>query len=191
MNFDVYRYIFLISGILCGIMFAVSIILFIVFNIPKIINDLTGATARRAIKSIREQNEASGDKSHRVSKVNAERGKLTDKISPSGRIEHSDQSQMRFGMQTAKISTQQLAVPPVAEDTTVLEPEVLTTVLDSANETTVLSLMNETTDLSKLDEGTTLLSQQNSETAELGEDVSEGTFVIEYDIIMIHTDEVI
>ena len=84
MTYEVYRYIFIISAILCGIMLIVSVLLFILLKIPRIINDLSGRTAKKAIKNIREQNEASGEKFHKVSAFNESRRKLTDKISQSG-----------------------------------------------------------------------------------------------------------
>ena len=45
-------------------------------KIPKVISDLSGATARKTIKNIREQNEASGDKAYKVSAFNEARGKV-------------------------------------------------------------------------------------------------------------------
>lgn len=128
MTYDIYRYIFIGAAILCGIMLIVAVLLFIFLNIPKIISDLSGATARKAIKNIREQNEATGDKTYKVSAFNEARGKLTDKISASGNLIQQHQPQMRLGIDTTKIDTQELELAGNE-----------TTVLGGANETTVLS----------------------------------------------------
>lgn len=166
MTYEIYRYIFIGAAILCGIMFIVSVLIFIFLKIPKVISDLTGATARKAIKNIREQNESSGDKGYKPSAVNRARGKLTDKISQSGNIIQRNQEQMR-GIDTTKISTQELPVANSANETTVLDNT-------DAGETTVLS-------------GTPSVS----ETTVLNETASSSTFAIEYEITFIHTAEII
>lgn len=163
MSYEIYRYIFIGAAILCGAMLITSILLFILLKIPKVIGDLTGRTARKAIENIRNQNESSGDKTYRSSLVNQERGKLTDKISPSGRLMKNPTDILGGAMATEKIGTQQL----VSDETAVL---------DSGNETTVL-----TGELSSGNE-TTVLSQ---------EDIPNNVFEIEYEITYIHTNEVI
>lgn len=175
MTYDVYRYIFIGAAILCGIMFIVSILIFIFLKIPKVISDLSGATARKAIKTIREQNEASGDKGYKVSAFNEARGKLTDKISPSGNVIQQHQMQMR-GIDTTKISTQELQVEEHANETTVLDSYNETSVLDNtgAGETSVLSEV-----------------MSSGETTVLSEVTNDSTFTIEYDITFIHTEEII
>ena len=176
MTYDVYRYIFIGAAILCGIMFVVSVIVFFTLKIPKVISDLTGATARKAIKQIREQNEASGDKAYKVSGFNEARGKLTDKISPSGRIVHQYPAQMR-GINTTKIETQELQ----AEET--------------ANQTSVLDQYNETTLLSNEGVGETSVldafEQPGGETSVLNAVVADAAFCVEFEITYIHTNEVI
>ena len=57
MTYEMYRYVFLGGAIASGLMFAVSIVLFFTLKIPKVISDLTGRTARKAIEDIRLQNE--------------------------------------------------------------------------------------------------------------------------------------
>lgn len=163
MSYEIYRYIFYGGAILAAVMLVVTVILFFVYKIPTVIGDLTGANARKAIENIRNQNESSGDKLYKTSQVNRERGKLTDKISPSGSLMRDPSGVLGGGaMATEKISTQEL--PPEANETTVL---------DAANETTVLN--------SEFGE-TTLLDAQS--------DVAP-VFQIEYEITYIHTDEVI
>lgn len=175
MTYDIYRYIFIGAAILCGIMFIVSILIFIFLKIPKVISDLTGATARKAIKNIREQNEASGDKAYKVSAFNDARGKLTDKISPSGNVIQQHQMQMR-GIDTTKIDTQELQVDETANQTTVLASYNETSVLDNtgAGETSVLSEV-----------------MTSGETTVLSEATNDSAFTIEYEITFIHTNEII
>lgn len=118
----------LVSYIIAGVLVLAAIALFFLLDIKKVIGDVTGATARKAINTIREQNEASGDKAYKPSPVNAARGKLTDKISPSGRLEPQTAG-IGGSPGTEKFDTTKL-MPPV-EETTILD--------NAANETTVLS----------------------------------------------------
>lgn len=174
MSYEVYRYIFIGAAICCGIMFVVSVLLFIFLKVPKLISDLTGRTAKKAIKSIREQNEASGDKGYKVSAFNEARGKLTDKISPSGNVIQQHQMQMR-GIDTTKISTQELAYEEHSSETTVL----------NANETSVLETTAEETSV--------LSEPMAGETSVLTSEIApvDNTFAIEYEITFIHTNEII
>ena len=177
MSYEIYRYIFYGGAILAAVMLAITVILFFVYKIPTVIGDLTGANARKAIENIRNQNENSGDKLYKTSQVNRERGKLTDKISPSGSLMRDPSGVLGGGaMATEKISTQEL---PQVDETTVLESNE-TTVLES-NETTVLG-SNETTVLGNTGAG---------ETTVLVAEDTPVTFQIEYEITFTHTDEVI
>lgn len=162
MTYEMYRYVFLGAAALAAILFVISVVLFVTLRIPKVISDLTGRTARKAIETIRLQNEQSGDKSYQSSAVNLERGKLTDKISRSGRLVSRDATPFGTGVITEKISTQKLSQDDSGE----------TTVLDAdAGETTVLN--------SGAGETTVLDAEEPK------------TFTIEYEITFVHTDEVI
>ena len=108
MTYEIYRYIFIGAAILCGIMAITSVFLFFYLKIPRVIGDLTGATARKAIEEIRQQNESSGHKTYKSSLVNQERGKLTDKISPSGNLYPRETDPLGGAMATEKIGTEQL-----------------------------------------------------------------------------------
>lgn len=68
---------------LSGIALVTAIFMFIKMNIPAIIGDLTGKTVAREIKAMRDANVSSGDKRFRPSKVNLERGMLTEKVDQS------------------------------------------------------------------------------------------------------------
>lgn len=183
MTYEVLRYIFIGAAALSGVMLIVSVLLFIFLRIPRVIGDLTGATARKAIENIRNQNESSGDKIYKSSAVNRERGRLTDKISASGNIAHHETNQFGGAMATTKIDTQVLA-----ENTETSETTVLGTGTD--NGTTVLS--NETTVLSAPSNETTVLNQQDEQTGIIPDSqLRSKIFEIEYEITFIHTDEVI
>lgn len=73
----------IISFIVSGICLALSIFLWIFFKIPTVMGDLSGRTAQKSIARMRAANEKSGAKSYKGSKVNAERGKLTDTMQHS------------------------------------------------------------------------------------------------------------
>lgn len=173
MSYEMYRYIFFGALIACGVFFVIAVILFFTLKIPKVISDLTGRTARKAIENIRMQNEQSGDKTYQSSAVNLERGKLTDKISQSGRLMPRDATPFGTGVITEKISTMELEQP--AGETDVLdqpmgETDVLTPV---AGETDVLApVAGETEVLAPMEQ-------------------SVQAFTVEYEITFIHTSEVI
>ena len=136
MTYEIYRYIFIGGAALAVLMLIISVILFFVYRIPSVVGDLTGRTARKAIEEIRNQNESSGNKVYKTSQVNRQRGKLTDKISPSGKLIKTPSETLGGAMSTEKISTLELP----ADETTVLDMADETTVLDDVGgvETTVL-----------------------------------------------------
>ncbi len=207
MNYDTYRYIFIGAAILSGLMLVAAILVFILLNIPKVISDLSGATARKAIKAIREQNEAGGEKTYKASAYNQARGKLTDKISPSGNVIQQRDAMQHF-VTTTKIETQELVQDAPANETTVLGGANETTVLGSANETTVLGGANETTVLSGINapavpdfNATERIDDLMTKAAEMGVTgdlgaptvgaLVDAAFAIELEITYIHSDEII
>lgn len=182
MTYEMYRYIFYDGAILAGILFIISVVLFIVLKIPAVIGDLTGATERKAVEDIRKKNEITAEKTFKSSDVNRERGKLTDKISPSGNLIRNPSNGLGGGMKTEKISTQKLFVEENAGETTLLA---------GANETTVLySKGQETTFLdTSVNAGMNTANETTLLTPEM--DVSFSGFEIECEITFIHTQEVI
>ena len=52
MTYEMYRYIFVIAAVLCGVMFGVSVLLFFLLKIPAVIGNLSGSTARRLRKRV-------------------------------------------------------------------------------------------------------------------------------------------
>ena len=55
MTYEIYRYIFLGALIASGVCLAITVMLFFTMKIPKVISDLSGRTARKAIENIRLQ----------------------------------------------------------------------------------------------------------------------------------------
>lgn len=175
MTYEVYRYIFLGGLILACLFLALAVVLFFVLKIPRVIGDLTGATARKAIEDIRNQNEESGTKSYKPSAVNRERGKITEKMTRSGKLVKHPSAGIG-GHITAKISTQELDVEMLpADETTVLVNE----------ETTVLA--PEPAPYAPASE-TTVLSQPMAAPVPVQ---PAAVFSVDYEITYIHTQEVI
>lgn len=208
---ETYTIIFYIGVALCAVFLAITLILFFKYNIIGIIGDLSGSNARKGIENIRNQNRATGNKAHKPSPVNLERGKVTDKISRSGNLVTAGES-VGVSVGTEKFHTGKL----VPEETSVLgaeETSVLgvtgahvineTTVLGanynsettaSANETTVLGGNNfgETTVLAAGVDETTVLSGGSDETTVLsmvGNEPFGTDIVIEEEIIFVHSNE--
>lgn len=65
---------------LSGAALAAATFMFIKMNIPAIIGDLSGKTVAREIRAMRDANASSGDRRFRSSRVNLERGTLTEKV---------------------------------------------------------------------------------------------------------------
>lgn len=142
MTYEVYNYIFIGAAIASGVLLVVSVILFFVLEIPKVIGDLSGSNARKGIENIRRQNEATGDKSYKSSSVNLKRGRVTDKISNSGRIQKPTTGAFSTGVGTSKIGTARTApksAPAPVENTAVLPRTEATMVLNDSDATMVLS----------------------------------------------------
>lgn len=59
MTYEVYRYISTGAMIAAIVFFIISLILFFAFRIPKVIGELSGRTARKAIQSLKQKTEQS------------------------------------------------------------------------------------------------------------------------------------
>ena len=186
MTYEMYRYVFLGAAVGCGLFFVISVVLFFTLKIPRVINDLSGRTAKKAIANIRMQNEQSGDKTYRSSPVNLERGKITDRISKSGSLIRREETPFGVGHVTEKIDDYQMS----AGETSVLDSTNETTVLGAASETTVLGAVNETTVLNMGYGETSVLDAAMPMAAPVVH-VTDQAFTIEYEITYIHTTEVI
>lgn len=146
MTYEMYRNIFLGSAVACGICLAISVVLFFTLHIPKIISDLTGRTARKAIERIRLRNEQSDNNTNKPGSANLKYRKPADEITRSEQSIPGDAARFQKGEITEKLSTQELAqtdgtdvlaataetlvlnpalgdVTPAPEDTMVLAPD--------------------------------------------------------------------
>ena len=142
--------------IVAGVLFLVGIALFFLLDVPKLYGDVSGRTAKKAIEAIRQQNESTGNKAYKPSAVNAERGKLTDKITQSGRLQ-SQTTGLPVSVRTEKLDTSTL-MPQPSETTVLAEAANETTVLEQpVGETTVL-----TGTISPAGETTILVSNEES-----------------------------
>ena len=138
MTVETIQLLSLIAFITAGVLFLLAIALFFLFNVPKVFGEVSGSTARKAIESIRQQNEQTGNKAYRPSPINAERGKITDRITPSGKLEHRI-GNAGVSVGTAKLPTDELQA--AADETTVLEvgADETTVLTADTGETTVLN----------------------------------------------------
>lgn len=158
MTVELLRTLSTVSYIIAGVLLLVAVALFFLLNVPKLYGDVSGKTAKKAIEAIRQQNETTGNKAYKPSAVNAERGKITDKISVSGNL-----PPQTAGLPVS-VGTERI------ESVDYYNQSNETTVLNQAeNETTVLQQQyNETTILNSSDDQTELLNNgyepQSSET---------------------------
>ena len=195
MTNGIYPLLYIGGAIAAGVMLIVSVLLFFLLHIPAVIGDLSGRTARKAIEDIRNQNEQSGVKTYKSSAVNRSRGKITDKISPSGRLQRRNTSQLTGAMSTAELhnETTVLTAPAASQETMVLDETPY-----AAQETTLLSgepmsppaVMN----VGTIPEETTVLSYPEAAPAAetptpAQPEMYSSVFTVEYDITFIHTNE--
>lgn len=127
MTIELMQTLSLASYVISGILFLVGGALFFLLDVPKLYGDVSGRTAKKAIEAIRQQNESTGNKAYKPSSVNAARGKLTDKITQSGKLESTTAS-LPVSVGTEKFATSEMGLK--LNETTVLSEDV--------NETTVL-----------------------------------------------------
>ena len=199
MDANIWQVISIIGFSLSGVAFVISIFIYMKFNISSVMGDLSGRTAAKQIKAIREQNVSTGDKQHRSNAFNIERGPLTEpQIAKSSRIGNSKEL-----LKANK--SKELAVVHIQEPK---EIRLLSNATELLSESTGLlsestGLLSESTGL--LNESIGLLSEStglSNESIELFNKSSEsfnessgvienGEFQIEKDIVAIHTNVII
>ena len=117
MTYEMYRYIFVIAAVLCGVMFGVSVLLFFLLKIPAVIGNLSGSTARKSIRTIEEKSSWKENGTNDPDENWKSRGRLTDKISPSGRVQPLPHMTGQMDIITTKIATQRMTSMPQSEET--------------------------------------------------------------------------
>lgn len=156
--------------IIAGLSFLVAIYSFIRFNIPQIIGELSGRTAKKSIAQMRDKNVKTGTKSHHPSPVAKERGTITNKINRNNKVANSFVKAEKLNDNTELLSSNK-------QDIAYNQTELLN------NETEVLDdnatqLLNE--NAPKFMASTAPFCQANS-----------NDFKIVQNIIIIHTNETI
>ena len=211
MSYDIYRLIFIGAAIACGVMFLVSVILFIVFKIPNIIGNLTGHSAKKAIEDIKKQQNESyvingeANESH----LNGKK-KITEKIS-TARLDRAEETTV-LGNGNSRVEETTILGNGNSrvEETTILgngnsrveETTILGNGNNRVNETTILGDGNSNVEETIMlgyngTEETTLLGNGRvDETAVLGNGITEfstvpgnAMFIVTEEIRFIHTDE--
>lgn len=175
MSVELLQTLSLVAYVISGVLLVLTIVLFFWFKIPQVVGDISGATARKAIEDIRRQNEETGNKTYKSSAVNQARGRLTDKISSSGRLIRNT-GRMDAGMGTQKINTDILKADAQRS-------------LQNTQETTMLTqeLVQETTLLTQnLAQETTLLTPEMSHLEK-----QQSTFTVETELGFCESSELI
>lgn len=83
---EILSLISVISYIISGVSLALAVFFFFKFNIPSVIGDLSGRTARKSIARMRASNEKAGGQGYKPSAANVNRGKLTDTMHHTGKV---------------------------------------------------------------------------------------------------------
>lgn len=186
MNAEVLQTISIVAFVLAGLFALVSVVLFFRLDIRGIVNDLTGKTAERQIKELREQNHQTGNNKNGRVLYEPEQRKFTAKLENSRKKEtaglrgllQKENEEITAPLQNAgEESTTLLAEE---EGTTILANEEGTTLLAEEEGTTVLAGEEETTLLAE--EGTTILGDVGAQTIRNG-------YRLVLDKIEIHTEE--
>lgn len=185
MSVELLQTLSLVVLIVAGVFLILAIALFFLLDVPQIIGDLTGRNAKKAIEQIRQQNERDGNKAHRPSPVNMERGQITDRISSTGSL-YKHEPVFGGSVGTEKISTARLD-QPTGEETTILQEQGATTVLQEQGATTVLQEIGQTTVLEQQD---SIHDQQDTSSAAVNMETTSA-FMLEYERGFLGSDELI
>ncbi len=164
----------IVAFVLSAVFFVVAVVVLFVLNIPSVIGDLSGRTAKKAIDKRRIMNENSGDKSYRTSETNAERGKLTSTM----------QHERKGGESSKKGEGKKRNAKAAARKAAAAEEMVETGLLERG--TPMAS--HEETEVFASDSSTELLDDSMPARAEGAEKKQLTTIE---NIMFIHTDEVI
>ncbi len=162
----------IISFVAAGVFFVVAIVFWIVFHIPSVIGDLTGKNAKKNIDAMRRNNERTGNKAYRSSKINLERGKVTSPMTAE-----TPRPEM-------KINPEVKIQPTDANETDTLEIGTSPMYDTAEAETTMLNYKSGTDSLYA--EGDTQLLQDDNQVTER---MNKKTITIIDEELMIHSNE--
>lgn len=195
-----YMILAIAAFVISGILFVTGIFLFIKMDVPSIIGDLSGKTAQKQIKAMREQNAESGDKRYRPGQLNEERGMLTEPVTISGHLfrkgrtgetAHPSRRLDKKG-QTGETSSQNVMQGERTDE--LGQEECFSSETEVLTETDATDVLADGTQVLEETSATTVLAQ--TEELESQTDRTEGKeesvpFIILKDSLSIHTDEVI
>lgn len=117
MTAEILQMISMICFVLAGLLLMISVVLFIRFQIPKVIGELSGATERKAIESIHEQNKQEKQSSDKATTGYNRVMNITEKI-------HWDSPETEVLLSTAEETTI-LQQNPIAGSGFVVEDEII------------------------------------------------------------------
>lgn len=106
MDYDSYMTLCRVSAAACIAFLLITVFLFFKLRIKSVIGDVSGLTAKKAIENIRNQNAQLKNKAHRSSPVNQARGRVTDRISQSGKVRRADTGGIYVNVGTEKMPRQ-------------------------------------------------------------------------------------
>lgn len=139
MSVETLQYIELAAYIVAALFLIAAIVLFFVLKIPAVVGDLTGSTARKAIESIRQQNEnaanADKNKNPTVSPTYSEMNKTSATSRMKKKSGAAPGATMK--MATNELTNQAMAAAEAANATTVLAADQLP--MEDSGATTVLT----------------------------------------------------
>lgn len=139
--------------VIAGVCFVLAILFWFVFDIPTVFGDLTGRTARKSIAKMRENNEKSGVKSFKHSKINVDRGKLTGvpetteniaQETKGNKVVIEDETGLLDEATALLVESEETTLLVESEETGLLEENVETGLLAEVEETGLLVEDNET-----------------------------------------------
>jgi len=162
MDANIWQVISIIGFSLSGIVFVITVFIYLKFNILSVVGDLSGRTATKQIRAIREQNISTGDKPHRPNAFNINRGALTESVVKGSRIGNSKE--------ILKINkSKELAI------------------VHNENPNKITEKFSDVTNL--YEKSTELLSESTELLRESTEVLENEEFQIEKNIVSIHTNE--
>ena len=193
----------LVSFVIAGISCLLAIFFWFRFNIPAVIGDLSGRTARKSIEKMRANNEKTGNKSYKSSKINLGRGKLTDTMLDSEKLTDklklrrvSADTQPETGLldENAAIAfhSEQTALLSENEETGLLQDDMKNEEMETdllQTDVLVEAMESEETGLLVEEDETGLLNENMVESRTL--EVGNIKFVLLEEVMLIHTNETI
>lgn len=171
--------------VIAAVSLLVAIYAFIRFNIPQVIGELSGRTARKSIAQMRDKNDKTGNKAHRPSPSAIERGTLTDKIEEKSKTSKAEKNAEKNAAKKADPNaTVPLKKGTYDDNATAPLPQN-----NNSNATVPLSNNSEATELLADDE-TTVLSNAKAQ-PNVSQNAKIDGFKVIKSIVLIHTNETI